>query len=217
VSEDASVIIKDIEGRNVTSGMTFAVTRDSKDRLFLTSRGSYNSISVEYTGGILGGDVYFNKYQATSAWYFPLFLDTVFAVRGSWGLVERRSGGSLPVYQKFRIGGINTVRGFDFGDISPIDPETGDRVGGEKMMYYNVEYRVPLLKEQGIVGLVFFDAGNVFTEDENWTFEDIRTSAGGGIRWYSPVGPIRLEYGINLDPRDDEASGNWEFSMGGTF
>jgi outer membrane protein insertion porin family len=217
VSEDASLTIKDIEGRNVTSGMTFAVTRDSRDRLFLTSRGSYNSISLEYTGGILGGDVYFNKYQATSGWYFPLFWDTVFLMRGTLGLVEQRSGGSLPVYQKFRIGGINTVRGFDFGDISPIDPETGDRVGGEKMMYYNVEYRVPLLREQGVVGLVFFDAGNVFTEDENWTFENIRTSAGGGIRWYSPVGPIRLEYGVNLDPRDDEPSGNWEFSMGGTF
>jgi len=121
------------------------------------------------------------------------------------------------VYQKFRIGGINTVRGFEFGDISPIDPETDDRIGGEKMMYYNVEYRVPLLKEQGIVGLVFFDAGNVFTEDENWTFEGIRTSAGGGIRWYSPVGPIRLEYGVNLDPKEDEPSGSWEFSMGGTF
>jgi outer membrane protein insertion porin family len=217
VEEDASVAIKDMEGRNVTSGMTFAITRDSRDRLFLTSRGSYNSISFEYTGGIFGGDVYFNKYQATSGWYFPLFWDTVFLVRGSWGLVEERSGGFLPVYQKFRIGGINTVRGFDFGDISPIDPETGDRIGGEKMMYYNVEYRVPLLKEQGIVGLVFFDAGNVFTEDENWTFEGIRTSAGGGIRWYSPVGPIRLEYGVNLDPKEDEPSGSWEFSMGGTF
>lgn len=217
VEEDASLAIRDFEGRNVTSGMTFAVTRDSRDRLFLTSEGSYNSISFEYAGGILGGDVYFNKYQATSGWYFPLFWDTVFLVRGTWGLVEQRSGGILPVYQKFRIGGINTVRGFDFGEISPVDPETGDRIGGEKMMYYNVEYRVPLLREQGIVGLVFFDAGNVFTEDENWTFEGIRTSAGGGIRWYSPVGPIRLEYGVNLDPREDEASGNWEFSMGGTF
>jgi len=217
VEEDASIAIKDMEGRNVTSGMTFAITRDSRDRLFLTSRGSYNSISFEYTGGIFGGDVYFNKYQATSGWYFPLFWDTVFLVRGSWGLVEERSGGFLPVYQKFRIGGINTVRGFEFGDISPIDPKTDDRIGGEKMMYYNVEYRVPLLKEQGIVGLVFFDAGNVFTEDENWTFEGIRTSAGGGIRWYSPVGPIRLEYGVNLDPKEDEPSGSWEFSMGGTF
>ena len=221
VSKDAAFAIRDSRGRNVTSGMTFAVTRDSRDRPFLTSRGSHNSISFEYTGDVFSGDVYMNKYEATSSWYFPLFWNTVFLVRGTWGLVEKRSGGSLPVYQKFRIGGINTVRGFEFGDISPIDPESNDRIGGEKMMYYNVEYRFPLVKEQGVIGLVFFDAGNVLTKDEDWTFDGIRTSAGAGVRWYSPIGPIRLEYGFNLDPKSEkpykEASGSWEFSMGGTF
>jgi len=217
VDEDASIVIKDMEGRNVTSSMTFALTRDSRDRLWNTTRGSFNSFSVEYAGGGLGGDVGFNKYLAKTGWYFPLFWDTVFLVKGTWGLVVQRPDEKLPVFQKFRIGGINSVRGFDFGDISPIDPETRDRIGGERMMFYNVEYRFPLFREQGIVGLVFFDAGNVFTKDEDYTFQDIRTAAGGGIRWYSPMGPIRLEYGVNLDPRDDEPSGNWEFTMGGTF
>ncbi|MBW1737348.1 MAG: BamA/TamA family outer membrane protein [Deltaproteobacteria bacterium] len=94
---------------------------------------------------------------------------------------------------------------------------TGDRIGGEKMMVYNVEYRFPLLKEQGLVGLVFFDAGNVFTKDESYTFSGIRRSAGGGLRWYSPIGPLRLEYGWNLNRRDYEKSGRWEFTVGGTF
>jgi len=217
IADGASSVLKDMEGRNITISTLFRIIRDSRDRLWNTSRGSVNSVSFEYAGGFLGGDEYFNKYRAKSLWYFPLFWETVFLVQGQLGYIEQRSGGKLSVFQKFMIGGINTVRGFDYNSISPVDPATGDKIGGEKMMCFNVEYRVPLLKEQGIVGLVFYDAGNVFTRDEDYTFSGIRNSAGAGIRWYSPMGPLRLEYGQNLDPTEGEASGKWEFSVGGTF
>ena len=206
-----------MEGRNLTSSVEFAITRNSKDRFWNPTKGSVNSVSFEYAGGILGGDVYFNKYEAESGWYFPFYWETVFFTKGKWGYIDQRSGGKLPVYQKYRLGGINSVRGFDYASISPVDPETGDRIGGEKMMVYNFEYRFPLVKEQGVIGLVFFDAGNVFTKDESYTFSGIRRSAGAGIRWYSPLGPIRLEWGKNLDQEEGEASDNWEFSVGGTF
>ena len=217
IAEHSSITIKDMEGRTVTSSVTLAVKRDSRDRLWNPSRGSINSLTFEYAGGLLGGDAYFRKYLARSAWFFPLFWETVFLVQGRWGYVKRGSGGELPVYQKFRLGGLNSVRGFEFGDISPVDPVTGDRIGGEKMMVYNFEYRFPLFEEQGVVGLVFFDAGNVFTEDEDYSFGGIRKSTGVGIRWYSPIGPLRMEYGKNLDPQGDEPSDNWEFSVGGLF
>ncbi len=215
VSPNASVAIRDMIGSNVTSSITTMIRRDSRDKPWDTTRGSVNSGSFEYAG--LGGDVAFYKYQGETGWYFPMFWDTVILVRGRIGYVQEGSGGKLPVYQKFTLGGINTVRGFDYGSISPRDPVTGDRIGGEKMMVYNLEYRFPLLKEQGLVGIVFFDAGNVFTKDENYTFSGIRRSAGTGLRWYSPIGPLRLEYGWNLDQKDDEASGRWEFTIGGTF
>ena len=104
-------------------------------------------------------------------------------LQGRVGYIQERSGGKLPVYQKFRLGGINTVRGFEYASISPTDPATGDRIGGEKMMIFNIEYLFPFLKEQGMVGLVFFDAGNVFTKDESYGFSDNRRSVGTGIRW----------------------------------
>ncbi len=217
VADTAALEIKDMAGRNVTSSMTFVVKRDSRDRFWNTTKGSLNSISFEYAGGILGGDVYFNKYLGRSAWYFPLWHDTVFMAQGRWGYITKRSGGKLPVYQKFRIGGLNTVRGFDYASISPKDPLTGDRIGGEKMMIYNFEYRFPLFKEAGIVGLFFMDMGNVFSKDESYTFSGIKKSVGTGIRWYSPLGPLRLEYGKVLSPKEDEPSGNWEFSIGGVF
>jgi outer membrane protein insertion porin family len=217
ISDTASQLIKDMEGENLTSSVTLGALRDSRDRRFNARSGSANSLSIEYAGGSLAGDNYFTKYTARSAWFFPLFQDSSFSVQGKWGFVEQRPGGKLPIYEKFTLGGMNTVRGFDYGTISPVDPLTGDRIGGEKMMVYNTEFRFPLQKEQGVVGVVFFDAGNVFTKDESYTFEGIRRSAGLGIRWYTPVGPLRLEWGYNLDRKEGEPSSNWEFTIGTPF
>lgn len=217
IEDTASLAIKEMEGRNVTSSLTLGIERNTKDRPWDTTKGSFNSLSFEYAGGVFGGDVYFNKLLAKTAWYFPLPFKTVFLAQGRWGYVKQRSGGKLPIYQKFRIGGINTVRGFDYASISPEDPATGDKIGGERMMVYNLEYRFPVLKEQGIKGLVFFDAGTVTTEDQGFDFGELRESVGTGIRWYSPIGPLRLEYGWKLDRRADETSGEWAFSVGGVF
>lgn len=218
VGPNSAPEIQEMAGRNVTSSFSFKLARDSRDKMWDTTRGSINSFKFEYAGDPLGGTVAFNRYEPRTAWFFPLFWETVFLVQGKLGyLVERTEDGILPSFQKYRIGGINTVRGFEAFSISPIDPLTGDKVGGEKMMVYNLEYRFPLLKSQGVTGLVFFDAGNVWRKQQNYSFSDLRTSAGGGIRWYSPVGPLRLEYGVNLDPRPGESSGKFEFAIGGFF
>lgn len=217
IEDSASQLIKDMAGRSVTSSLSVGISRDSRDRRFNATRGSTNSFSIEYAGGIIGGDNYFTKYRAKSAWFFPAFWGTAISVQGKWGYVERRSGGELPVYEKFRLGGMNTVRGFEYAAISPIDPDSGDRIGGEKMMVYNLEYRFPLVKEQGVMGVLFFDAGNVYEKDEDYSFRGLRKSIGAGIRWYSPMGPLRLEWGYNLDPKYDEPSSNWSFSIGSPF
>jgi outer membrane protein insertion porin family len=218
VGPNAAPEIQEMVGNNITSSANFLISRDSRDKLWDTSRGSINSFRFEYAGEPLGGTVAYNRYEPRTAWFFPLPLETVFLVQGRWGyLVERSDDGILPSFQKYRIGGINTVRGFEAFSIAPRDPDTGDVIGGEKMMNYNLEFRFPLLTSQGVTGLVFFDAGNVWTKDQNIDFGDLRTSAGGGIRWYSPVGPLRLEYGFNLDPRPGEDSGKFEFAIGGSF
>ncbi|MFH1082251.1 MAG: outer membrane protein assembly factor BamA [Pseudomonadota bacterium] len=205
----------DMKGRNVTSSATLTLKRDSRDKLWNTSRGSINEISFQYAG--IGGDEEFNKYMARTAWFFPLFWETVFMVQGRWGYIQDE--GKLSVFQKFFLGGINTIRGFDYQSISPVD-QYGNKVGGTGMMNYNVEYSFPVLKEQGVTGLVFFDTGNVSDPDypdysSPWSFSGMKKSAGVGVRWYSPVGPLRLEYGFNLDRQGDESPGKFEFSVGG--
>lgn len=218
IDDNAASTIKEMAGRNITSSVKLGLSRDTKDKPWNTTKGSLNSISFEYAGGFLGGDVYFNKYEARSAWYYPLWWKTVFMIQGRLGLVKQRAGGKLPIYEKFFLGGINTVRGYDYASISPRDPLTGDKIGGEKEWVYNLEYRFPFpyASEQGVVGLVFFDAGNVFREEDDFEFK-ARRSIGAGIRWYSPIGPLRFEYGFKLDRRPDESSGGMEFSVGGTF
>lgn len=215
VEPGAPFEIQDMIGISVTSSVTVGVDRDTRDVPWNTRKGSFNNLSFEYAGGPLGGDVYFNRYEFTTQWFFPWRWDTAFMVEGRWGYVQQRQGGELPDYQLYRLGGISSVRGYDVDSIAISTPQ-GD-VGGAKMMIYNFEYRFPLLKEQGVTGVVFFDAGNVFAEDQQYTFSDIPRSAGVGVRWYSPIGPIRVEYGFILNRRPQDSMGGFEFAMGGSF
>jgi outer membrane protein insertion porin family len=216
VRSNAALIIQSMVGRILTSTVTLGIGRDSTDRPWGTTRGSVNTLSLEYAGGFLGGDSYFNKLTSVSAWYFPVWKGTVLMTKGSAGYVAEREGGRLPNYERFRLGGINSVRGYEWGDISPIDPATGVEIGGDKMWLLNVEYRIPFLEKEGVWGVMFFDAGNAFEEMDNWK-SGARRSVGFGIRWRSPMGPLRLEYGIKLDKRPGERSGEFEFNVGGSF
>jgi len=76
---------------------------------------------------------------------------------------------------------------------------------------------VPKLKQYGILGTVFFDCGNVYGSNARAITPNVRTSVGGGIRWFSPMGPLRIEWGYNLNKKSYEQQSAWEFTMGGTF
>ena len=217
IADDASDTIKDEEGTSITSSITPAVVRDSRDSTIFPSKGSKHSLSIEYAGGVLGGTNYFTKYVASTAWYFPFFWDTVFMTRGVIGYAQGNKGRELPLFERFFLGGINAVRGFETYSIGPRDPDTGDVIGGNKELIFNIEYIFPLSREAGIKGVVFFDAGNAFDDHEHYAVRRLRTSAGAGIRWYSPIGPLRLEWGYNLDPKPDEKQSNWDFTIGVTF
>jgi outer membrane protein insertion porin family len=217
VKDDASYIIRKSVDIHTTSAPKFTLKRDVRDKLYGASKGSYNLISIEYAGGPVGGDSQFTKLEGETSWYFPLFLGTVFHFRGSAGQAWENEKDKLPVYERYFLGGINTVRGFKYGKISPKDTVTDELIGGDKMWYTNTEFLFPLVAEQGIQGVIFFDMGRVFNNDENWSFNDYRKSTGVGINWMSPIGPLRLEWGYNLSPINDEKQSVWDFTIGGTF
>ncbi|NOZ69112.1 MAG: BamA/TamA family outer membrane protein [Deferribacteres bacterium] len=82
---------------------------------------------------------------------------------------------------------------------------------------FNNEYIIPIAKDIRLKGVLFFDYGASFDKDDNISLRDMRSTAGFGFRWMSPFGPIRLEWGYNLDPREGESNNRLEFTMGGVF
>lgn len=212
ISENASESIKDLEGKNTTSSITTSLVYDSRNKRFNPTKGSRHIVSVEYAG--LGGDVAFTKYLGETGWYIPVFKDIVTFLHGEIGYVQENSGGILPDYERFYLGGLNSLRGYDWQDIYVLD-ENGDEIGGDKFVQFNVELIFPLLKKQGLVGLLFYDTGNVYNDGESIDLGNLRQTAGFGFRWYSPMGPIRLERGFIID--DVGSGGQWEFGMGTSF
>lgn len=217
VSAYASQIILDSMDINITSAVKFGMVRDTRDRRVGARRGSENSISVKYAGGTFGGDAEFTRLEGFSSWYFPFPWTTVFHFKAAAGQVWENKEDKLPVYERFYLGGMNSIRGFEYGKASPIDPATGDRIGGDKMWYTNFEYIFPLLPEAGVQGVIFFDAGKVYADGEDWNVDSYNKATGLEVRWMSPMGPLRLVWGYNLDRKEDEDQTVWDFSMGGSF
>ena len=209
VEVTASKYIRDQEGQSTSSGVTLTLERDTTNDTIFPSGGSKNSVSVEHTGTIFQGDVSFTKYRANSSWFFPLPMDNVFGVRGKAGYMQPNEGKEIPVYERFYLGGINSLRGLR--DVGPVD-SAGDAIGGETMLNFTAEVVFPLLKDAGMKGVVFFDTGNAW--NEGYHLGDMRKTAGTGVRWYSPIGPLRLEWGYVLDRKDGEAPSRWEFTIG---
>lgn len=219
VSDDASYIIRKSVDLHVTSAVKLSLVRDTRNKRYGATEGSRNTVSVKYGGGPFGGDAEFTKFEGSSGWYFPLFWKTAFHANLSAGQVFENQSNKLPVYERFYLGGLNSVRGFKYAKISPIDEATGDRIGGDKMWYTNTEFVLPLLETQGVMGVVFFDTGQVLNDDEDWGqgSDSIKKSSGVEVRWLSPMGPLRLVWGYNLDAKDGEDDSVWDFSVGGVF
>jgi outer membrane protein insertion porin family len=216
IDANAPTDVIENKGHTVTSGIEGVIVHDTRDSTFDPSRGSVNSLSVFYAG--IGGDEYYVKAVAESSWYFPVVWKLVFHPRLEVGYIYNLNGDKdIPIYARFFAGGLNSLRGFKPYSVGPIDPATGEYLGGDKEVILNLELIFPLFEDIKMKGVVFFDAGNVWGEHEDWDVTDLRYSVGAGIRWISPLGPIRVEWGYNLDPRPGESSSEWNFSVGTSF
>ena len=211
VAADASSIITDQLGTKLTSSITPSITRDSRDNFIDPSRGSRNSVYVTFAG--LGGDNAFVKGLVDSAWFFPIGSTTI-SLRGRFGYATGIFNKQLPLYERFYVGGIYTLRGFGFGEAGPKD-DRGEFIGGTKELIFNNEYIFPIFSELKLKGVVFFDAGNSYDTTE--PIGTLRYSTGTGVRWISPLGPIRIEWGYNIQRKPGESASKVEFTFGSFF
>lgn len=213
VEDDAPQTIKDNEGQKTTSSISPSISRDTRDYYLDPHEGSKNALYVTVAG--LGGDNKYVKSVVDSQWFFPLG-PTTFALRGRLGYADGWLGEELPDYEGFFVGGINTVRGLSYGDGNQKDRQ-GDPIGGEKQVIVNLEFIFPILPAARLKGVVFNDWGRAFGEQEDVRLDEIRYTVGAGIRWISPLGPLRLEWGYNLDRKPDERQSKFEFTFGTFF
>jgi outer membrane protein insertion porin family len=170
----------------------------------------------------LGGDSQFLKYFLQAKWFRPVTATTTFSSNFLWGQVIPMyggwAGGEVPLFEQFFLGGPYSIRGFQSRSLPPVNPNTREQVGGNKELVVNFEYTFPLVAEIGFKGVLFFDAGNAYLQG-SWPFQDqgVWAAYGVGVRWYSPMGPLRFECGWNLDRPPGAPKRVMEFTIGTAF
>ncbi len=177
-----------------TRSLTLSVVNDTRDHYMNPKSGSYKRVSAEMAGGILGGDYTFGKYQAEGSLYHEVLRNQVLALHLATGL----STGTLPPHEQYRIGGAESLRGYDYGEFY-----------GDKMVLANAEYRFQIIK--GLQGVVFADTGAAWLKDDPVNLADFSTGAGVGVRIDTPIGMLRIDYGVG------KKGGQAYFSFGQMF
>lgn len=214
IDDDASDEIWDLEGDNWGSVLFASIYRDTTDKWFSPTQGTKNTLSLEYGGGLIGGDSNYIKPEYTFSFFHPLFWKFVFHWHWEIGHLIENTDEDVLDFERFYLGGIDSVRGYEFRDISSQDAN-GEAIGGYSSFFTNLELIFPVKEDMGVLGVLFFDSGNVWDKDETPDTE-LFDSVGAGIRWNSPLGPLRLVYGYPLDDLKGN-NGRFEFSIGTFF
>jgi outer membrane protein insertion porin family len=217
VPAGSSAVLLSEVGHHTTSELSNSLTWDTRDSLTNPTSGSMVSGSIGAAG--LGGQNRFLTSSAEAHTYYG-FGDGFVLNPGAQVLYIRGySGSTVPIYRRFSLGGIGTVRGFDTSGITIRDPVTNDILGGNKaaMANLNLFFPLPYMRTSGLRGLVFADAGDVADFGQTLSFANTRVATGLGIEWLSPIGPIGLSWGFVLRDRPGDLRKKFEFAIGTTF
>ncbi len=227
VSAGASPLLRAEQGTSLTSSITPRLLRDTRNHPFVPTEGSLQDFSFEIAG--VGGSSKFLKAESVLRWYYPLYKSE------TWGTFVFSTGSNfawgygygddreIPLFERYFPGGINSVRGFEILSLGPQNLVTDadgnllrrDRIGGSHQLIFNNELIIPLVESLGLRAVVFFDAGNAFSAAESYDMNEMRMSTGTGVRWMSPIGPLRIEVGFPLNRKRGDDEQTVMFSFGG--
>jgi len=217
VSEDASDVILREEGENVRSGLDFSLTRDTRNHVWIPTRGGRVVLSTGFTGGPLGFDTEIYEVGVRSSYYYPVVWDHVLNLQGWIRSVDYYGeSGHVPIFDRLFLGGSRTIRGYDYRDVSPVD-EDGDPVGGQSMMFAKAEYTIPL--SEMFRYALFYDWGVVNPDAFDATLEEMNSSYGMGLRIDMPGFPLRFDYSWQhlSSEYNEESGGRFSFLIGYSF
>ena len=211
---------------------TIGWARDDRDSALVPTTGLLQSANLEVC---VGSELRYLKSTYQYKQYFSLSKQYTLAINGQLGYAKALVGSTFPIFKNFYAGGLGSIRGFEQNSLGPTDAVTGGALGGTRKAIFNMEFSTPFPgagNDKTLRLYTFFDAGNVFAErtasmtDAQWKAQNrLRASAGVGISWISPLGPLRLAYAVPLVYQKlDEANGiaadrtqRFQFQIGTSF
>ena len=204
--------------------LTAGWARDTRDDILYPSQGQLQSVLLET--GLPVGDLSYYKLQYVHSVYWPVYGNLVLMARADLGWGDGYSGKPLPFFKAFFAGGVNSVRGYDTASLGPRDP-FGNALGGRRKIVGNLELFYPILKgDKAVRASVFADAGQIAgttasaggaLDTDQSSFESFRYSAGVGIAWNSPIGPLKFSYAIPLNSKEGDRQQRFQFQAGTAF
>jgi outer membrane protein insertion porin family len=202
-----------------TNSIPFTVAwgRDSRDSAVTPTRGRYQRANLEID--LLGDSKYYRAIYEHQ-WYRPLTRWMTLALKGELDIGHGMQGHSYPVFKNFYGGGIGSVRGYESSSLGIVDPFTYDALGGAKRIIGNAELQFPFPgsgQDRSLRWFTFADAGQIYQENQKIRPSELRTSAGIGLQWISPVGPLKLSYAKPLNAKPGDRLERFQFQMGTGF
>jgi outer membrane protein insertion porin family len=197
--------------------LTVAWGRDSRDSAVTPTRGRYQRANLELD---LIGDAKYYRAIYEHQWYRPLTRWMTLALKGELDIGGGLQGHAYPVFKNFYGGGIGSVRGYESSSLGLVDPYTLDALGGARRVIGNAELQFPFPgsgTDRSLRWFTFADTGQVFQEGQRFRVDQLRYSAGIGLSWISPVGPLKLSYAKPLNAKPGDRLERFQFQMGTGF
>lgn len=205
-----------VEATTTSFPLTAAWQRDSRDSALVPTKGRYQRVNFEVapTGSL---KYYRAVYQ--HQYFTPILQAITLALNGEIDYGRGIGGKPYPIFKNFYAGGIGSVRGYEGSSLGP-RALNGDPLGGASRIIANVELQFPFPgsgNDRTLRWFTFFDAGNVFAEGAKFQVSDLRYSVGAGISWVSPIGPLKLSFGVPLNKKEDDRKQSFQFQLGTGF
>lgn len=200
-------ISKETPGQSQTRAVSLVLNMDTTDHPFYPVQGHRNEFLIERSGGIWGGDINFYKTHLSLTTYFKIFnwLSIAAAIKGGF-VRETSPSQDVPIFEKFFAGGANSIRGYAERSVGPTDAE-GNPLGGKVISVSNLELRYPIYKK--LRGAVFTDGGQTSEKTSGIGLSKWKYGAGFGLRYRTPVGHLRADFGWKLNPDKELTADPW--------
>jgi len=196
--------------------LTLGWQRDGRDSALVPNAGRFQRVGLEWG---LAGDTRYLRSNYQIQQYFPLTKRFTLGLNAEFGYGRGLNGRDYPIFKNFFGGGLGTVRAFDQNSLGPVDV-TGAYIGGNRRLNLNSEFYVPFPgvgNDRTLRIFGYVDAGNVWGENQAFDLSTLRASAGIGLSWVSPVGPLKLSWGNALRKFPEDRIQRFQFQVGTAF